>query len=93
MVVVYYYGYISGWEVTVEYISGGRVFQRDIIKPNEPSLRMGFNVNVKDIRGHPEKAVLLQISREPGAVWALAGGIFFMVGVITLIALKIRMER
>jgi len=53
---------------------------------------MGFNINVKDLQAYPE-AVLLQVSREPGAAWALAGGILFMVGILALIALKMKMER
>jgi len=87
-----YYGYISDWAVRVEYLSDGKVFQEDIIKPNSPSTQMGFNINVKNIRPHPE-AVLLQINREPGAVWALIGSILFMLGIVTLILLKIRMEK
>lgn len=30
--------------------------------------------------GYPVKAVLLEVSREPGAAWALIGGILFMLG-------------
>lgn len=85
-------GNITDWKVGIEYLMEGKELLTDIIVPNSPSLRMGFNINVKDLQAYP-KAVLLQVSREPGAVWALAGSIIFMVGIITLIALKIRMER
>jgi len=87
-----YYGSISDWAVTVEYRSGDRVLQQDIIKPNVPSVFQGLNVNVKNLRPFPA-AVLLQLNREPGAVWALIGGIVFMIGIVTLIALKIRIEK
>jgi hypothetical protein len=86
------YGYITDWRVGIEYLKDGRVFHSDTIAPNDPSILMGFNINVKDLQTFPE-AVLLQISREPGAVWALAGGILFMIGIVTLIALKMKMER
>jgi len=88
-----YYGYLTDWDVSVEYLSDGKVFQRDIIRPNDPSVQMGFNINVKDLRPFPVEAVLLQINREPGALWALIGGILFMAGIVTLILLRIRMER
>lgn len=88
-----YYGYISDWEVGVEFISGDKVFSEDSIKPNDPSVKTGFNINVKDLRPPPHESVLLQINKEPGAVWALIGGGLFMVGIITLIILKIRIER
>ena len=88
-----YNGYITDWKVDIEYLKQGNIFQTDTIVPNSPSVRMGFNINVKDLQAYPYEAILLQVSREPGAVWALAGSILFMVGIITLISLKIRMER
>jgi hypothetical protein len=88
-----YYGYINDWEVDVEYISGGKVFRIDTIRPNDPSFQMGFNINVKNLRPSPREAVLLQINKEPGAFWALVGGILSMVGIVTLIILKIKVEK
>jgi uncharacterized membrane protein YphA (DoxX/SURF4 family) len=88
-----YYGYITDWEVSVEYQVEGKTFKKDIIKPNNPSIQMGLNINIKDLRPYPVKAVLLQINRDPGAIWALVGGIMFMIGIVTLIILKIKIER
>ncbi len=88
-----YYGYVSDWKVDLEYMTDGKTFQKDTIEPNNPSILMGFNINVKDIRPYPHEAVILQINREPGAFWALVGGILFMIGMSTLIILKIKMER
>lgn len=88
-----YYGYITDWEIGMEYLSDGNVLLEDRIRPNSPSVQMGFNINVKDLRVHPREAVLLQINREPGALCALIGGILFMAGIVTLILLKIRMEQ
>jgi hypothetical protein len=88
-----YYGNISDWKVFVSYLRGGDLLSRDLISPNNPSTFMGLNVNVRDLRLSPVKAVLMQINREPGAIWALAGGILFMTGIVTLIALKIKTER
>jgi len=87
------YGYLTDWDVSVEYLSDGNVLHWDVIRPNQPSTRMGFNINVKDLRPYPVEAVLLQINREPGALWALIGGILFTLGIVTLILLKIRMEK
>jgi len=87
------YGYINDWEVDIEYLSEGKIFQKDKIKPNKPSLLTGLNVNVKDLKTFPYNAVLLQISTDPGAVWAFMGGILFMTGIVTLIVLKVRTER
>ena len=85
-----YYGYITGWKVDVEYMSEGEVLRSDTISPNNPSVHTGFNINIKDLRAHPHKVVLLQINRDPGALCALAGGIMFIAGTVLLIGLKIR---
>ena len=87
-----YYGYISDWAVKIEYRNGDKVLQQDIIKPNEPSIYKGLNVNAKNLKPYP-KTALLQLNREPGAFWALVGGIVFMIGIVTLIGLKIRIEK
>ncbi|MEW6117170.1 MAG: hypothetical protein AB1553_09765 [Nitrospirota bacterium] len=83
-------GYLTGWSVDVEYLADGAVMQQDRLLPNKPSLYKGFNIHVKDLQAYPFKAILLEVSREPGALWALAGGIIFMAGTITLIVLKSR---
>jgi hypothetical protein len=86
-------GRINYWEVAVEYYSEGRMLAEDLIRPNDPSVRSGLNIIVKDIRVFPSKAVLLQVSSEPGAIWAFLGGIIFMTGITTLIILKVNRER
>lgn len=87
-----YYGYVSDYAVDIEYLSGGKVTARDVIRPNDPSDITGLNIIVKDLRPYPDEAVLFQIHSEPGAIWALIGGILFTVGIVTLILLRIRME-
>jgi len=85
-------GNIIDWKVNVEYLSDGKPFKQDIIRPNSPSLVSGFNVGVKDLIPYP-KTLLIRVNKEPGALWALVGGILFMVGTITLLILRIRMEK
>ncbi len=88
-----HYGYVRNWHVDVQYLSGQDKVISDRIKPNKPSLKEGFNINIKDLQAFPQKAVLIQVSREPGAIWALIGGILFLVGTITLIILKTKIEK
>lgn len=85
-------GYTTDWEVRVEYISHDMSRHADVIRPNKPSIRDDFNVNIKELASAPHKAVLLQVSREPGARYALAGGILITIGIGVLIALKIRLK-
>jgi hypothetical protein len=86
-------GYVTDWAVQVEYHSNSGLIRSDNIRPNKPSVNYGLNINVKDVRTSPHKMVLLQINKEPGAPWALAGGILFVIGVVILIALRIKLEK
>jgi len=86
-------GYLSDWAVDAEYIADGKTVKQDSIMPNKPSIYKGLGVYVKDLRAYPEKMVLLELSREPGAVWALIGGILFMIGTIMLIILKWKRDK
>lgn len=85
-------GYVSDWEVDVEYLSEDRILKGDFLKPNSPSFYKGLGIYLKDIQPYPVRAALLEVSREPGAVWALIGGILFMCGTLTLLTLKIKRE-
>lgn len=85
-------GYISDWTTNIEYLSDGSKIKGDYLKPNSPSFYRGLGIYLKDIQAYPFKAVLLEMSREPGAIWALIGGILFMLGTIMLIILKIKRE-
>lgn len=86
-------GYIIDWAVDVDYRKDGEVIQKDRLLPNKPSFRGGTGVYVKDVRAYPFEAVLLEISSEPGAPWALIGGIVFTIGTIILVVLRIRQSQ
>lgn len=86
------YGYLSDWSVDVEYWYNGQVMKQDRLMPNKPVFHKGVGVYVKDLRAFPNKMVLLEVSREPGAVWALVGGILFMTGTIALLVFKMKRE-
>jgi hypothetical protein len=85
-------GYIEDWSAEVSYYRGNRQVASSVIRPNEPSFEEGLGVYVKTVRMAPFPAALIEVSREPGAPWALAGGILFIAGMATLLILKIRME-
>lgn len=86
-------GYVRDWAVDIRYLSEERVIMEDRLMPNRPSLRQGLGIYVKDLQAYPEKAVLLEMSREPGAIWALIGGILFTTGTVILLAARMRRER
>ncbi len=85
-------GYIEDWSADVSYFRGNREIANDVIRPNDPSFEEGLGIYVRTVRMEPFPAALIEVSREPGAPWALAGGILFIAGMTTLLILKIRRE-
>jgi hypothetical protein len=85
-------GYLRDWAVNVELISGQGSHTQAQIKANRPMFHKKFGVYVRDLRAFPERIVLLEISREPGALWALIGGVLFVLGSVTLIIFKVRRD-
>lgn len=84
-------GYLIDWSVNVEYRRKEAVGAGTLM-PNKPFFQGEVGVYVRDIRAFPNRAALIEVSREPGAVWALIGGILFMLGTIALLVFKMRRE-
>lgn len=84
-------GYLTDWSVEIEYRTEGGTERAETLMPNKPSFYKGLGIYVKDLQYYP-RAVLLEVSREPGALPALLGGILFMAGTFSLILLKIKRE-
>jgi cytochrome c biogenesis protein ResB len=85
-------GYIQDWSADIEYFRAGRSLRSDRIRPNSPSFQDGLGIYIKTVQLQPYPAAMIEVSKEPGAVWALIGGILFMLGMITLLLLKIKKE-
>src|SRR5512135_238915 len=85
-------GYITDWSAGVSYLREGSRFKSDVIRPNSPSFHGGFGIYIKTVSFQPFPVALIEVSRDPGALWALIGGILFLVGMTTLLALKIKIE-
>jgi cytochrome c biogenesis protein ResB len=85
-------GYISSWSAHIRYFKNGRHLTSDVILPNDPSFHEGLGIYIKTVQMRPFPSALIEVSREPGAIWALVGGVFFLVGMVTLLGLKIRKE-
>jgi hypothetical protein len=85
-------GYIKDWSAAVEYFREGRSLRSDRIRPNSPSFQEGLGVYIKDVQLQPYPVAIIEVSREPGAIWALIGGLLFTAGMIMLLLFKIKKE-
>lgn len=85
-------GFITGWTIDVSNFSKN-IIKRGTIRPNKPFFSRGIGIYVRDIQANPFKAALIEISKEPGALWALLGAILFSSGIVTLAILKLQKEK
>ncbi len=85
-------GYVKDWSADIEYSKNGNTVSRDSILPNSPSFKDGIGIYIKTVKVAPFPVAMIEVSREPGAPWALVGGVLFMAGMVTLLFLKIRQE-
>ncbi len=68
----------------------GKDEKRLTIAPNRPALVSGVGVYLKQIALNPVPRALIEISYEPGALWALTGGVLFCLGTVLLIGLRLK---
>lgn len=80
-------GMLADFSAELRYDQAGRSTVHTI-SPNHPFLVHGIGLYLKDLQLSPERAALVEIHREPGAVPALAGALLFTVGNIMLVILR-----
>lgn len=85
-------GNVRDWSAEIRYLVNGATVASDVILPNGPSLRNGLGIYIQTVRTGPFPVAIIEVSREPGALWALIGGMLFLAGVVLLLILKVRRE-
>jgi cytochrome c biogenesis protein ResB len=85
-------GYVKDWSADIEYFQEGRLLMHDRIRPNSPSFEKGLGIYIKNVQVRPYPAAMIEVSREPGAAWALGGSMLFIAGMIMLLLFKIKRE-
>ncbi|MDA8089044.1 MAG: hypothetical protein M0Z61_02295 [Nitrospiraceae bacterium] len=76
----------------IDILSGGNVIRHGVLAPNHPLFFRGYGFYLQEVMTEPFPSAFIEVSREPGAIWALFGGILFTVGTIMLVLLKTRHE-
>ncbi len=81
-------GYMQNWSADVSFYDNNEVVKSGTLGPNKPLFYKSVGVYLKSLNFERGPAALLMINKDPGAIWALIGGVLFMLGSITLLALK-----
>lgn len=79
-------GMPTAFSAALRYGPGGE--REENIKPNAPLFHKGYGIYLKNVEIYPARGALVEIHREPGAGWALAGALLFTLGNVMLLAVR-----
>ena len=81
-------GFVRDWSAGVILYENGQQVADGVLGPNSPLFYRGMGVYLKSFDLQQPPAAFLLVTRDPGAVWALVGAVFFMVGTVIILFLK-----
>ena len=81
-------GYLTDWSAAVYIMEKGERVKVGILGPNQPLFYKGVGFYLKSLSNDGIPVAHLMVNKDPGAIWALLGSVLFMLGSITLLALK-----
>lgn len=81
-------GFMTDWAAAVSLYEHGEVVRTGVLGPNRPLLYHGTAIYLKSVDVDPVPSAFLLVARDPGAIWALAGGVLFSLGSVVLLLLK-----
>lgn len=81
-------GHLRDWAAEVFIMENGQRVAAGTLGPNTPLFYRGTGVYLKSFDMQDRPVALLMVNRDPGAVWALAGSVLFMIGTIIIVAVK-----
>jgi hypothetical protein len=59
-----------------------------MLGPNKPLFYNGVGIYIKNLNFERGPAAFMLVTRDPGTIWALAGGLLFIMGSVLLLVLK-----
>lgn len=81
-------GYVRGWQADVALFRNGQRIASGTLAPNRPLFHEGTGIYLKSFDLERVPAAFLLVHRDPGAIWALAGGILFIIGTVVVVAVQ-----
>jgi hypothetical protein len=79
---------MQDWAAEASLYENNNLVKSGTLGPNKPLFYKGTGIYLKNLSFETGPAALLLIAKDPGAIWALVGGILFTLGSITLLVLK-----
>jgi len=73
-------GYDGDWAAKIWWYDDSPIIQEKTIRPVHPRYFGQFGVYIKSVTLKPEVSALIRVCRDPGALWALIGGLLLSAG-------------
>jgi cytochrome c biogenesis protein ResB len=81
-------GYMKDWAAEAHVFEHNKRVLVGTLGPNSPLFYNGVGIYVKSLNFEKGPAALLVIARDPGTIWALVGGLLFILGSVMLLVMK-----
>ncbi len=81
-------GMPTRWSAEVALLDDNVKVASGTLGPNQPLLYKGVGVYMKSFELGPRPYAVLLVTKDPGTLWALTGGILFLLGSLLLLILK-----
>lgn len=78
-------GYAVDWEATLQWIENGRPSDPRSLRPARPLYFGVYGLYTKAVDAGPQASAWIRVSRDPGAPWALLGGLLMSLGGIVFL--------
>lgn len=78
-------GYYTDWEARVVWFEDGQKKYEGNLRPVHPLYFGHYGLYTNAVTMEPQKSVHVRVCRDPGALWALLGGVIFSLGGIGFI--------
>jgi len=83
-------GYAVDWEATLRWIENGRSSALHRLRPARPLYFGAYGLYTKAVESGPRASAWIRINRDPGAPWALAGGLLLSLGAAAFLYARVR---
>ncbi|MGC1455039.1 MAG: cytochrome c biogenesis protein ResB [Nitrospirota bacterium] len=81
-------GHMTDWAAEAYLFENNVRVMSGTLGPNKPLFHNGVGIYIKSLNLEQGPAAYLVIARDPGAIWALVGGMLFIIGLLMLLVLK-----
>lgn len=81
-------GYLQDWAAAVSLYENDALVKSGSLGPNQPLFYKGTGIYLKNVGYENGPGAFILVAKDPGAVWALVGGVLFMLGTMVLLVLK-----